>query len=78
MLLKTYNEESASYDWLSLFFNQNFYTRSDFANFFDSSNFKVGKNLLSNRFVTLNGNLKYEWLNLPLNSFKIKCKNEFL
>ena len=78
ILYKTYNDESQSFDWLSLFFNQNFNARTEFVNFFDCSSFKIGKNLLSNRFIILNGSIKYDWLNLPFNSYKIKCKAKFL
>ena len=39
---------------------------------------KVGKNNLNNRLNTLNGKVEYDWLNLSIDSFKIKCKNEFL
>ena len=77
-LSKICNDETALYYWLSLFFNQSFRTRTEYVNFFDQSNFKAGKNLLSNRFIILNGSLKYEWLNLLLNSFKIKYKTKLL
>ena len=78
VLYKTYNDESQNFDWLSLFFNQNFNALTEFVNFFDCSSFKIGKNLLSNRFIILNGSIKYDWLNLPFNSYKIKCKAKFL
>ena len=78
ILFKIYNFESDSNEWLFLFFNQNVNTLCEFVNFFDSSNLKIGKNLLSNCFLILNGKIKCDWLNLPLNPFKIKSKNEFL
>jgi hypothetical protein len=77
-LFKTYNSESNTCEWLSLFFNQIFSPRCEYVNFFDLSTYKLGKNYLPNRFSILNGKIKYDWLNLSLNSFKIKCKSELL
>ena len=73
-----YNSESTSYDWLSLFFNQNFNARHKFANFTNTARYKIGNNLIGNRFTFLNGKIELDWLNLPLISFKIKCKSLFL
>ena len=39
---------------------------------------KVGMNAFSNRAWFLNGKIKLEWLHLPYNSYKIKCKYFFL
>ena len=43
-----------------------------------NSNTKVGKNLLVNRLVLINDKIKFDWLNLSLDGFKLKCKNIFL
>ena len=40
--------------------------------------YKVGSNLLVNRLSALNNTIELAWLNLSLNSFKIKCKELLL
>ena len=40
--------------------------------------YKVGKNLLCNRFKQLNNKIDYHWFNESLNSYKIKCKKLLL
>ena len=44
----------------------------------DKSRLKVGKNILANRLTALNGQIKYEWLNLSRNQFKIRAKDTLL
>ena len=61
-----------------LFFSQNLSNCTQLVSFFGTSNFKVGKNILSNRFVTITIQISYEWLNLKIEPFKIKCKQLFL
>ena len=78
LLHKTYNDTNLNNDWLSLFFNQQFNQREPCVKFFNNSNYKVGNNLLANRFTCLNGKIELNWLNLPYETFKIKCKKEFL
>ena len=77
-LHKLYNNENMSNDWLSLFFNQNFNGRNSKANFRDTSNHKIGKNLIANRLSILNNEIEYDWLNLEKESYKLKCKILFL
>ena len=77
LLHKVFNDKSISSDWLSLFFNQNFNVRNWDLNFYDKSNYKIGKNFFSNRFVILNKLIEYGWLNQKFKSFKIKCKPIF-
>ena len=50
--------------------NQN--PRITHANYFVRQNYDAGKNML------LNGKIKKSWLELSLNTFKIKCKALFL
>ena len=57
---------------------QNFNQRSEFVSTFDNSRLKIGRNNLIYRLNMLNGKIKYEWLNLSLDLFKIKCKQTFL
>ena len=65
-------------DWISLNFQQNFNGRNDKIQFFNVSNYKVGRNLLVNRFRTLNNKIDFKWFNDSFNTFKIKCKELFL
>ena len=77
-LFKLYNSENENNDWLDLFFNQNFNSRNNKVNFVDSSVYKIGKNTLTNRLHLLNNKIPYEWLNLSLETYKIKCKSLFM
>ena len=52
--------------------------RYEFVSTFETSIIKIGRNNLINRLNILNGKIKYEWLNLSIDSFKIKCKQTFL
>ena len=65
-------------DWVSLNTQQYFNGRNNKFQVFNMSNYKVGRNLLVNRFKTLNNKIDYLWFNESFNSFKIKCKTIFL
>ena len=77
-LFKIYNNDNQSDDWIDLNFQQNFNARNDNIQIYDVSRLKVGKNLIINRLSILNGLIKLDWLNLGLNSFKIKMKQLFM
>ena len=77
-IYKLFNSTNMSEDWLLLNFQQNFNTRNTKIQTFNVSNYKVGQNLLVNRFKQLNNKIDYLWFNESLNSFKIKCKKLFL
>ena len=77
-LHKIYNSERMSYEWQQLFLNQNFNNRYSKANFLDLSRYKFGKNLIKNRFNIINNMIPYDWLNMNLTSYKLKCKSQFL
>ena len=77
-LFKLHNSTTMTEDWVSLNFQQNFNGGNDNVQIFNSSNYKVGENLLVNRFKTLSNKIPLSWLNESINSFKIKCKNLFL
>ena len=47
-------------------------------NVYNTSNYKVGKNLPANRLKILNNKIELKWLNLSHDSYKIKCKGLFL
>ena len=78
LLHKFYNDDTYNSNWLDLFFNQQFNNRRDTVCFVDTKSFKIGNNILANRFTILNGKIKFDWLNLPFNSYKLKCKEAFL
>ena len=77
LLHKIYNDDS-NITWSDLFFSQHFNQRNQTIKFFNTANYKVGNNLLTNRFVLLNGKIELSWLNDSFNSYKIKCKTKFL
>ena len=57
--------------------NFNFNDRNNFINVIDTSGLKVGKNILVNRLTIITGLIKHDWMNITLNSYKVKCKNLF-
>ena len=69
LLHKLYNCNTTSYDWLSLFFNQQFNSRQEYAHFVNTSRFKIGNNLLQNRFNVLNGKINLKWLKLSARNY---------
>ena len=77
-LHKTYNCSKYSNDWVHLHFNQQFNNRNTMVKFTNTSNYKIGNNLLSNRFTMLNGKIELSMLNDSFESFKVKCKTKFL
>ena len=78
LLYKVWNDTIYSKQWLALNFQQNFNERVNTVNVFETSNLKVGKNIVANRLKIINGLIRYEWLNLGMNSFKIMCKKELM
>jgi hypothetical protein len=60
---------------MALNFQQNYGTRNEYKRIADNSRQKVGQNNLTNRLNVLNGAIKYEWLNLSIDLFKLRCKS---
>ena len=77
-VFKLYNSTIPTDDWVSLNFQQNFNGRLNKIQIFNISNYKVGQNLMVNRFKSLNNKIEYTWLNESLTAFKLKCKNLLL
>ena len=77
-LFKNFNDQTQGETWLDLNFQQNYGQRNEFVMIVDNSTHKVGRNNLINRLNTINGKVKYEWLNQSLDSYKVKCKSLFL
>ena len=77
-LYKTIDLQIPHTDWINL--NLNAVNTSRQTTFITNkeNRFKVGMNAFSNRTWYLNGKIKQDWLNLPFNSYKIKCKRLFL
>ena len=77
LLYKLYNSNVQNKDWLDRLVNQTFNARNGKTHFIDGSSFKIGKNIISNRLNLLNDQIDYNWLNLKLTPFKLKCKSLF-
>ena len=67
LLYKIWNDSIYSKDWLVLNFQQNLNEKCTHLMLFESSNFKVGKNLPTNRFKIINGLINFDWLNVVQN-----------
>ena len=46
--------------------------------FIKRQNYDVGKNILLNRMHVLNNKIEKNWINLSLNTYKVKCKEKFV
>ena len=77
-LFKVYNERMPQFEWLNLNFTQILTTRQENFLTLNIPRYKVGNNILTNRFAILNNMIPLLWLNLGFDSFKIKCKKLFL
>ena len=63
---------------MDLNFQQNFNQRMNTVQIIDKSRLRIGRNVLMNRLPILNNEINFDWLNLSLNSFKLKSKSLFL
>ena len=77
-LYKNFNDNSQNETWLKLNFQQNYNQRNEFVMITDTSMNRIGKNLMINRLNVINDKIKYDWLNLSFESYKLKCKENFL
>ena len=77
-LYKIYNDLSSSEDWRDMNFQQNFNARQDTFHITNTSNTKVGRNIICNRLTALNDQIKLNWLNLSMTAFKLQAKRIFL
>ena len=78
LLYKIYNMGEPPKDWLALNFNQVLHGRQTHFAVIKDQNFKIGSNILCNRLTTLNNKIPLQWLNLSIDTFKVKCKTLFL
>ena len=77
-LHKLYNSKTMTDDWISLNLQQNFNGRNEHFQIIIVTHYKVGRNLMTNRFKPLNNKIKFSWLNDSFESYKIKCKKLLL
>ena len=78
LLHEVYNDINQGADWLALNFNQNFNNRNPTFLTTDTSKFKIGKNIASNRLKLINNKIKLKDLNDKMSAFKVKMKLIFL
>ena len=78
LLFKIFNDHHRGKDWVNLNFNQNFSRRSEKFACTNRKNYKVGGNVASNRLTVINNLIPNAWLNLSLDTFKVKTKEFFL
>ena len=77
-LYKIYNGTMDGEDWMDLNLQQNFNLRINTVQIFDKSRLRIGRNIMMNRLPVLNNEIPFDWLNLSLNSFKMKTKTKFM
>ena len=77
-LYKIYNDDNYNDDWQDMNTQQNFNARNETFQINDFSRIKVGRNIMCNRLTVLNHQIKLDWLNLSLTTFKLKVKSLFL
>ena len=65
-------------EFINLNFQLNLNPRLNHSNFFNRQNYEIGNNILLNRLSHLNNKIEKSWLELRLDSFKVKCKQLFL
>ena len=78
MLHKLLRNDLCDVEMMNLNFQIADNQRSTTFNFIKSQKYDVGKNILLNRMHVLNGKIEKNWLDLSINSFKVKCKELFL
>jgi hypothetical protein len=78
LIYKLFNNCIPAQEHLHLNFQLADNNRQEYLVFTRNQNYKVGNNILINRFVDLNNLIKKDWLSLSLEVFKIKCKDLFL
>ena len=78
MLYNIFNYQTPFGDWMDVNFNNTINERRKLFSCVKHNKYKVGLNLLSNRFTVINNEIPLEWLNNSKPSFKIKCKKLFL
>ena len=78
LIYKLFNEIMGKNEFVLLNFQLFDNVKSTKLVFIKRQNFDIGKNILLNRLHELNNKIEKQWLELSLETFKIKCKNLFL
>ena len=78
LLYKLYNRKEPIQEWVMLNFQQTLGSRQTNFNIIRSNNYKIGNNLLCNRLQIINNLIPLSWLNLSIESYKMKCKELLL
>ena len=77
-LFKMYNRDFNPVEFVTMNFNQIFTSRQSTFKILKNNRRKVGINSLANRFHLINDIIPFTWLNLSMESFKLKCKKLLL
>ena len=77
-LFKLYNSTKTTADWVDLNLQQIFNGRQEHFQVVNTAKYKVGRNLMVNRFHSINNKINYESFNKSFETFKITCKSIFL
>ena len=78
LLHRVFNDSIPKSDWLDLNFQMINTRRQTYFEIQNHSGYKVGNNILPNRFSCLNKKIPLDMLNLSIEAYKVKCKNMFL
>ena len=78
LLYKVMNHEEPRNEWIDLNFQIINTPRQALFEVHSNSVYKVGNNVLINHLSCLNRKISLDLLDLPFESYKIKCKNQFL
>ena len=77
-LFKLYNNDYNPFEFTKLNFNQILTGRQTNFITLKSNARKVGINCLANRLTIINNKIPLDWLNLSLDTYKVRCKKLFL
>ena len=77
-MYKLFNHCQPETEFIQMNFQLNQNQRLNHVNYFSRSNYESGKNILLNRLAHLNGKIQKPWLELSIDSFKVRCKQLFL
>ena len=78
LLYKLFNENSHTNEWVHLNFNQILTSRQSTFIATKNNRKRVGLNAIANRLYVLNGRIPLDWFSYGLDTYKIKCKKEFV
>ena len=77
-LYRIWNSQDYSLEWCAINFNQVLTSRQVNFAAINCSKLRIGQNAFANRLFVLNNRIPLAWFNSTRDTFKIKCKKEFL